>query len=217
LNRAGGPPIFARVIAPLPADFPHVTFSASDGQQWRVHDKGREAWYFASVESRSDGAPTGRFDLHDPHGTCYVGSYDIAVAMEVLSLAGLSPQEAQDAVVDREVSAMALDAFCGKPIADFMSPLVEQFGAPAYIEKLEHSDTRPWAQAAWDGGFHGIQYRLEKDPEHRVGLALFGRAGPRNKPINQGAPQPFVVGQIHAASELASQTDRPLPGDPLSD
>ncbi len=201
------------MIPPLPTDFPYVTFEPSDGQQWRVHGE-LGAWYFASVESHPDDASSGRFDLHDPLGTCYVGTHDTAVAMEVLALAGLSPKEAQDAVADRRVSAMALDAFYGKSIADFTSPLVEEFGVPGHIEQLERADARSWAQAAWDGGFHGIRYRLTKDPEHRFGLALFGPAGPRDKPITQGDPQRFVVGQIHAASELS---ERPFRGDPLGE
>lgn len=208
-----GAPMLSRVISPLHTDFPHVKFSASDGQHWRVHGKGCGAWYFASVESHPGEDSIGRFDLHEPLGTCYVGTHDTAVAMEVLALAGLLPTEARDAVADRQVSAMALDAFYGKPIADFTSPLVERFGAPAHIEQLERADARPWAQAAWDGGFHGIRYPLKKDPEHRSGLALFGPAGPRDKPITQGDPQPFVVGQLHSASELA---ERPFRGDPLS-
>jgi hypothetical protein len=171
------------------------------------------AWYFASAESHPSEDLIGRFDLHEPRGTCYVGTHDTAVAMEVLALAGLSPTEARDAVADRRVSAMALEAFYGKPIADFTSPLGEPFGAPAHIEQLKRADARPWAQAAWEGGFHGIRYRLKKDPEHRIGLALFGPAGPRDKPITQGDPQPFVVSQIHAASALA---ERPFRGDPLS-
>ncbi len=143
-----------------------------------------------------------------------MGTHHTAVAMEVLALAGLSPSETQEAVADRQVSAMALDEFYAKPIADFTSRLAVRFGAPAHIEQLDRADARPWAQAAWDGGFRGIRYRLKKDPERRFGLALFAPAGARAKPVTQGEPQPFVIGQIHAASEPPQRHFR---GDPLSE
>ncbi len=147
-------------------------------------------------------------------GTCYVGYYDDAVAMEALSLRGLTPAQTMKAVSERNVSVMALDDFYDKPIADFTSPAVTAFGAPERIERLERHEARPWAQAAWAGGFHGILYRLRKDPDHRNGLALFDAAGPREKPASQGPPQPFVVGQIHVVADLAS---RPFGGDPLAE
>jgi hypothetical protein len=82
---------------------------------------------------------------------------------------------------------MALDEFYDKPIADFTSPDVEQYGAPPAVELLDRRDARPWAQAAYEAGFAGIRYRLRKDPEHRSGLALFGPKGPGPKPQTQGA------------------------------
>jgi hypothetical protein len=198
----------------LPHEFPQVRFAASDGQYWRVHPAGLGAWYFASIESHADPSEVGRFDLPAPMGTCYVGAFDDAVTMEAVILGGLSPREQQQAVADRDVSAMALDDFYDKPIADFVSPDVGRFGAPLAIERLDRPEARPWAQAAYEAGFFGIRYRLRKDPEHRVGLALFGRAGPGLKPLTQGAPQPFVVGQIHLAGELAN---RDFVGDPLAE
>jgi hypothetical protein len=79
---------------------------------------------------------------------------------------------------------------------------------------LDRPDARPWAQAAYEAGFAGIRYRLRKDPEHRTGLALFGPKGRGPKPETQGEPQPFGVGQIHLAGELAN---REFPGDPLAE
>jgi hypothetical protein len=198
----------------LPSDFPQVRFTASDGQYWRVHPAGLGAWYFASIESHANPHEVGRFDLPAPMGTCYVGAYDDAVTMEAVVLKGLSPQEQREAVADRNVSAMALDEFYDKPIADFTSPDLEQYGAPRAVELLGRPDARPWALAAHKAGFVGIRYRLRKDPQHRTALALFGPNGPGPKPQTQGEPQPFVVGQIHLAGELAN---REFTGDPLAE
>lgn len=198
----------------LPPEFPQVRFTASDGQYWRVHRAGLGAWYFASIESHPEPSEIGRFDLPAPMGTCYVGAFDDAVTMETVALRGLSPHHQQQAVAGRHMSAMALDDYYDKPIADFTSPEVTQFGVPPAVEQLDRADARPWAQAAYEGGFYGIRYRLCKDPEHRVGLALFGPAGPGGKPPTQGEPQPFVVGQIHMAAELA---ERGFSGDPLAE
>lgn len=198
----------------LSSDFPQVRFTAADGQYWRVHRAGLGAWYFASIESHVNTEDIGRFDLPDPMGTCYVGAYDDAVTVEAVTLYNLSEQERQQALAGRNVSAMALDEFYDKPIADFTSPHLESFGVPPMIELLDRADARPWAQAAYEAGFAGIRYRLRKDPDHRVGLALFGPAGPRAKPPTQGDPQPFVVSQARLAQDLAN---RRFTGDPLAD
>jgi hypothetical protein len=166
----------------LPSDFPQIRFTASDGQYWRVHPAGLGAWYFASIESHAKPEEVGRFDLPAPMGTCYVGAYDDAVTMEAVILKDLSPQERSEALADRNVSAMALDEFYDKPIADFTAPNVEQYRAPPAVEQLDRPDARPWAQAVYEAGFAGIRYRLRKDPEHRTGLALFGPKGPGPKP-----------------------------------
>jgi hypothetical protein len=198
----------------LTSDFPAVRFRAADGQQWRIHPAEFGAWYFASMESHPEPADVGRFDLPAPMGTCYVGAYDDAVTMEASVLRGLSPEEQAQALADRKMSAMALDDFWGRRIADFASPDIERFGVPRAVEQLDRLEARPWAQAAYEAGFAGIRYRLRKDPDHRIGLALFGPAGPRTKPATQGEPQPFVVGQIHLAGELANGQ---FGGDPLAE
>ena len=53
-----GAPMLSRVISPLHTDFPHVKFSASDGQHWRVHGKGCEpgtsrVWSHIPARTRS--------------------------------------------------------------------------------------------------------------------------------------------------------------------
>jgi hypothetical protein len=71
-------------------------------------------------------------------------------------------------------------------------------------------EARLWALAAHRGGFHGILYRLNQDPDGRRGLALFYEAG-EHKPPNVVAPQPIVVGARRELHDLLGyRGDDPL-------
>ena len=209
-----GAPMLSRVISPLHTAFPHVKFSASDGQHWRVHGKGLGAWYFASVESHPGEDSIGRFDLCEPLGTCYVGTYDTAVAMEVLALAGLAPAEARDAVADRQVSAMALDAFYGKPIADFTSPLVEQFGAPGAYR----ADRARRCPAVGAGGVGRRISRYPVPAQEGSRASLRSRAVRSRRPAGQAdhPGRPAAVRGGPDPRHVQSSRSDPSAGAPLS-
>jgi hypothetical protein len=106
---------------------------------------------------------------------------------------------------------MPLDRWYGTRIADFASPLAVDHGAPSDIAALSRRDARPWANAARTCGFTGILYRLREDPQHRVGLALFGDAG-EHPPANQVAPVGLPVGLRREMQDLFHGEFR---GDPL--
>ncbi len=68
----------------------------------------------------------------------------------------------------------------------------------------DHMRSRPWAEAAWNGGFGGIAYWLSQDPrQRRIGLALFGLAG-ENPPDSEWCTHSteFAIGIGKEAARL---------------
>ena len=98
----------------------------------------------------------GRFDLALPYGACYVGAYLAGAATQSLRERGVSHAESQLAADARRLSQMPLERWYGKPIADFTSATVTQHGAPSDIAAIPRPEARPWPEAAWAAGFHGI-------------------------------------------------------------
>ncbi|MFL5828155.1 MAG: RES domain-containing protein [Thermoleophilaceae bacterium] len=178
---------------PLPRGFPSFELGPPFGQWWKVHSDQYGPWYFSSDDGRRDPATVGRFDLPEPNGTLYVGDYLGGVLPEAVRQTGVAAHESQAAYNTRRLSAMPLDDFYGKRIADFTSGAVRYFGAPDDVAGLPCDEARPWARAAHAGGFAGILYRLREDPNRRLGLALFGPAGPHAEPAQQGLPQGLPV------------------------
>lgn len=187
----------------LAVDFPQLVLGPMDGQWWRVHWARYEPWYFASSDSGRADDEIGRFDLPRPQGTCYVGYGPAAVAAEHIRICGVSAAEAQKAAALRRVSPLGLDRWHGKPIADFTSPAAhDDHGAPGDIALVDRAEARAWAVAALSGGFHGVLYRLQMDPERRFGLALFYDSGPLNTSPSDGTPQRLPVGLKRELHEL---------------
>jgi RES domain-containing protein len=197
----------------LDLHFPQFTLGRSFGQWWRIHGAANGPWWFSSADAPGrDPATAGRFDLALPNGTLYLGNYLDASAAEALREPGVSAKAAQEAANSRRLSAMPLEAFHGKVIADFTSAVVDRFGAPVDIAMLERAQARPWAAAAHEAGFAGVLYRLKEDPKRRLGLALFGEAGALPEPDRQAFPQPLPVG---LRNELLDLFDGEYRGDPL--
>ena len=200
-------------ILPLPPAFPHVVLGPEYGQWWRIHAAKHGPWWFSSCDfpPRAESA-IGRCELPCPNGTCHIGSYLDASAAESLRERGVEATRAQESADKRRLSAMSLERWYGKKIADFTAVRVGDFGAPKDIANLPRSEARPWAIAAFDGGYSGILYHLREDPKRRLGLALFDRAGARSASANQGAPAPLPVG---LRSELTLLFEGEYRGDPL--
>jgi hypothetical protein len=204
----------------LPDGFPHVTIDESWGQWWRNHNPAGAWWFASSDDPNVKPDDVGRLDLPRPYGTCYMAWQATTTALEAMRLEGLTPAELQVAAAQRHVSAMSVAQWCGKPIADFTSTRLENLGVPL-LREISRAEARTWAEAAHAAGFVGILYALRRDPEHRLGLALFGHAGAMDKPVEQGAGQPLVVRYIREATELVNRDDVPsqgnFGGDPLAE
>lgn len=200
-------------VTPLPTGFPQFELAPTFGQWWRFHGSQHGPWFFASSDAPGrDPASIGRFDLPGPYGACYLGEYTAGTLSEVLR-EPVDPPAAQRAADAKRMSAMPLDAYYGQRIADFTSRATRYDGVPRNFDQLSREEARPFAQRAHAGGFAGILYRLHQDPERRLGLALFGTAGPLvPEPANQPPPVEVVTGLRH---ELRDLFDGEYRGDPV--
>jgi hypothetical protein len=184
---------------------------SSWGQWWRVHWVDRGAWFFATDDPSSRSLESiGRFDLPDPHGTCYVSDEPVTGLAEHVREGGVTPAESQKAINKRSLSQMPLDRWYGRKIADMTSGIPLDSANPVDVTTIGRHAARPWALAAHHGGFGGLLYKLNEDPKQRRGLALFWKAG-EHKPSNCVAPQPIVVGARRELGDLLGyRGDDPL-------
>jgi hypothetical protein len=151
------------------AEFPRWRLSTSRAL-YRIHRRDRGAWYF-------DDGPSGRFNLSERFGTCYLALQPEGAFLETLGRQGrlIDPVE----VARRVLSILELP----RPmlLANAGHARARSFGITAGISSIEEADrhtTRDWAEAFHASGFDGIRYRLGHDPSQRmIGIALFGPAG----------------------------------------
>ena len=161
----------------------------------------------------------GRLDLLRPYGTCYMAPHATTTALEAIRLQGLTAAEVQAAAADRHMSAMSLQKWSGRRIADFTRTVDQSSGFHCSV-----SSRMPKL---------GPGPRLPKPPVSpasstnstvilNTGQAwpVFGNPGAMNTPPEQGAGQPLVVRYLHKAVELPGQDAwlrPPTAGDPLSE
>jgi|GEM_PF-2201091 len=170
--------------------FPSLSPDQSWGHWWRIHWDGLGPWFFASDDGSRAESKVGRFDLPLPLGTCYVTEQPLPGMAEHLRTPDVSAREAQQSANQRAMSAMPLNPWFGKPLADFASPSVAKQGGPPDVALLTRAEGRLWALAAREAGYHGIRYRLGQDPCRRIGLALFCEYGERHLPFHSTVALP---------------------------
>lgn len=176
------------------SQFPRKTLRA--GTTWyRQHtdlpeNADRGVWYFASHDSGVVGG--GRFDLTDPHGTCYLASTELGAVNECLG-----PEYARRGWVDADVVAKRVLSRVNLPAetkgADVTSVRAATFRVTNEVATTDRYDiTQAWAQLLHDSGYGGIYSTLRFTPGAARGLALFGTAGvPTLMPA--GDPTPTSV------------------------
>ncbi|HWU32539.1 MAG TPA: RES family NAD+ phosphorylase, partial [Marmoricola sp.] len=126
-------------------DFPSIALS---GLWFRAHSVGFGVWWF-----NSDG--TGRFDLAEPRGTCYLGS-NVGVAVRERLGRRLSRGPVPVAVADQmAVSRVRLRAH----VADFADSRAGSFGITREIGSITPYDLpQRWATALHAAGHRGLRY-----------------------------------------------------------
>jgi hypothetical protein len=144
-----------------------------DRAWYRAHKAAAAPWWFSS-----DGS--GRFDLWEPHGTCYLAS-DAEAAVrerwgeELLALGYVPLALAQGT----EVSELRVPK--GGPVADLGAGDAAGFGVTREINTTGRYDiTQAWAEAFGPGGegFLGVRYQPRLSTDTRSwALGLFGDAG----------------------------------------
>ena len=132
-------------------------------------------WWYSHVHD-PDEDTGGRFDLTDPHGTCY-----LATSLDGALVEKLLRARTKVVVAERlhELFHATIEVRRTPPTADLTSPGATGYGRNAEIHTtLDYPLTRRWARALRAAGWRGLRHLLRGDATGRaVGLALFGRAG----------------------------------------
>ncbi len=171
-------------------------------------------WYFSSITGHDDPSG-GRFDLVDPHGTCY-----LAETIEGALVEKLLRRPTRVVVAERLDELFHLTAASTADVrtADLTARRATGFGLNAEIHTtLDYGQPRHWAAALRSVGFRALRYHLRGDTTGRLaGRALLGRAG-----LHRRAPNGFTteaVTPLDIARATAALTERgvlvvPIPGD----
>lgn len=159
----------------------------------RIHRADRQACFYSS-----DGS--GRFDLVEPLGTCYVGDDPLASFVEVFREAAVV---AESLVMTKELSVLRSRGV-GR-LADVAHPGSRRFGITGEIHTTtDYQATQAWAEAFQRSDFDGVRYRVRHDPaQDLIGFALFGSAG-----VHDDAALITVTRSLIPASLVASAWDR---------
>jgi len=167
---------------------------------YRIHRNDVRPWWFL-------GDGSGRFDLRDGRGSCYLAVTPIGAFIEVFRVATVIPEA--------EVEARSLSSLVPPTrtrLADCTVSAARRFGITGAIHtQPDYTVPQAWAKAFAASGFDGIRYRLSHDPAQReLGVALFGAAGEQSLPVRRTEPVPASV--IEAARQRFGLVVAPTPG-----
>lgn len=138
---------------------------------WRVTREGNGPWWFGS-------GMTGRFDLPEPEGTCYLATDEVSALLEVLG-----PERSAGKITTEELAKRRLHCLSVSEehdLGDLTSRLAAGFGVSLEI----HTDpryrlTQAWAKRLREAGVGGLLYLARHDPAAGRSVALFGPADER--------------------------------------
>ena len=169
-----GPPSDPATLAAVPA-------AVDLGRTWfREHEErdapDRGCWWFSSHAPGDE--PLGRFDLTEPHGTCYLGeTVGVAVRERCGRLLAARLPIPESHLHRRVVTAVVLMPLPG-PIADTTHPDAATVGINGELAAgNDYEVTASWADAFHSAGFQAILYQPRFTPGHDRALALFGDGG----------------------------------------
>jgi RES domain len=167
---------------------------------YRIHRSEVGPWWFS-------GDGSGRFDLRDGRGSCYLAATPVGAFIEVFRVDTVIPEA--------EVEARSLSSLVPPTrtrLADCTVSAARKFGITGAIHtQPDYTVPQAWAEAFAAAGFGGIRYRVSHDPAQReLGVVLFGDAGEQSFPIRRTEPVPASV--IEAARRRFGLIVAPTPG-----
>jgi hypothetical protein len=156
---------------------------------FRAHRGDRGPWWFSA-------AMTGRFDLPEPRGTCYLAERPLVAVRErlgvVLGGAAEVPSSLLEGVV---VSRLVLAS--SRRLASLRSARAARFGVLRELETMmPYVVPQAWAAAFAAAGLGGVAYGARFTPERAGALAVFGEAGDAGCP---GDPAPVPATSVRGA------------------
>lgn len=156
---------------------PRVDGRTLRGPWYRAHHPDYGAWFFAPCEVDADEG--GRFDLPEPHGTCYMASSaDVALRERLGVIAAGRPLTAA-ALTASAVSVMAVPPALKRDIADTTDPEAARSITREIATTTDYARTRAWAVHWFERERRsGVRYEPRFSTGPAVSLALFGAAGP---------------------------------------
>jgi len=138
---------------------------------FRIVQKGRRPWWFGN-------SMEGRFDLAEPHGTCYLATDPVSASLEVLRPAGTGGPVLTEFLASRRLRRLRLPR--DHSLADLTSRGTSAYGVTLEIHTVTpYHRPQAWAACLFRSGAEGLWYLLRNDPQPSPGIALFGRAGER--------------------------------------
>jgi hypothetical protein len=166
---------------------------------YRIHRTDAGPWWFS-------GDGSGRFDLRDGRGSCYLAVTPVGAFIEVFRVATVIPEA--------EVEARSLSNLVPPTrarLADCTVRAARKFGITGAIHtQPDYTVPQIWAEAFAAAGFGGIRYRVSHDPSQReLGAVLFGNAGEPSLPVRRTEPIPASV--IEAARQRFGLIVAPTP------
>ena len=166
---------------------------------YRIHRSDVSPWWFS-------GDGTGRFDLRDGRGSCYLAVTPVGAFIEVFRVGTVIPEAEVEA---RSLSSLVPPA--RTRLADCTVSASRKFGITGAIDtQPDYTAPQAWAEAFAASGFSGIRYRLSHDPAQReLGIVLFGAAGEQSLPVRRTESVPASV--IEAARQRFGLVVAPTP------
>jgi hypothetical protein len=166
---------------------------------YRIHRTDAGPWWFS-------GEGSGRFDLRDGRGSCYLAVTPVGAFIEVFRVATVIPEAEVEA---RSLSSLVPPARAR--LADCTVSAARKFGITGAIHtQPDYTVPQIWAEAFAAAGFGGIRYRVSHDPAQReLGAVLFGDAGEPSLPVRRTEPIPASV--IEAARQRFGLIVAPTP------
>lgn len=187
-----------------PADLTGFPTTTVPPRLYRAHRREHGPWWFSTYDPATE-APSGRFHLSAPRGTCYLASTALGAAREFLGHHVAPAVHVDDGIRSLVISGLDVD---WPAVADLEHP-----DAPRYGVTRELSTTGPYRKsAAWAAALSavaaGVRYILRFGVS-ADGYALFATAGERPGPVDPD-PLPLVEVLEDAGYELVG-TPRQLP------